>query len=243
MIGRGGLALPGANSSDVLIRFEIRDDGIRFFYPISSSQGKTFGELLSDPVFAAMPDTAEGVNGHLVLATLPASPHDAFYFEHVALTFSDDTLTLGFDQTDNANQAKPFAHGANGHTYCKNLNVVFTSSVLTPLTVSGEITLALFEQDIGLAAVLDNSGLNFKYQPATPSQAVTISQLGELDLTTLEIRPAHPRWNGLQVLYAFDEGQGDAVHDSSGAGQAIDLQIKTPDTVSWQRGSLEVRAD
>jgi hypothetical protein len=44
--------------------------------------------------------------------------------------------------------------------------------------------------------------------------------------------------DGLQALYEFNESSGDVVHDTSEAGQAIDLQIDSPGAIRWRNGSL-----
>ncbi len=49
--------------------------------------------------------------------------------------------------------------------------------------------------------------------------------------------------DGLLLLYTFDEGSGDKVKDTSGAGAAFDLTIKDPGKVTWGAGSLSVDAE
>lgn len=46
---------------------------------------------------------------------------------------------------------------------------------------------------------------------------------------------------GLEVLYTFDEGDGDTVRDVSGAGTPIDLTIDKPGAVRWEAGQLVVK--
>ena len=41
---------------------------------------------------------------------------------------------------------------------------------------------------------------------------------------------------GLQVLYGFDEGSGLTVHDASGIGEALDLQLENTTGVTWLPG-------
>src|SRR5688572_11408453 len=47
---------------------------------------------------------------------------------------------------------------------------------------------------------------------------------------------------GLQALYSFDEGAGQVVHDESGVGAPLDLQIADLGNVQWLPGSLAVTA-
>lgn len=45
------------------------------------------------------------------------------------------------------------------------------------------------------------------------------------------------------ILYDFTEGEGDVVHDKSGAGEPIDLTIQDPGNVTWGAGSLRIDAN
>lgn len=47
---------------------------------------------------------------------------------------------------------------------------------------------------------------------------------------------------GLQLLYDFDEGSGDVVHDVSGMQPPIDLVIEEPQDVGWGPGSLALNS-
>ncbi len=47
--------------------------------------------------------------------------------------------------------------------------------------------------------------------------------------------------NGLQVLYTFDEGRGDVVHDVSGTGEPLDLAIIDANMVQWSQGFVTLR--
>src|SRR5690606_1896650 len=44
------------------------------------------------------------------------------------------------------------------------------------------------------------------------------------------------------VVYTFDEGEGSVVHDVSGVGRALDLEIAEMAAVSWGAGFLSVDA-
>jgi len=43
---------------------------------------------------------------------------------------------------------------------------------------------------------------------------------------------------GLQVLYTFDEGEGDTIADVSGVGEPLDVTIADTSVVSWESGAL-----
>jgi hypothetical protein len=47
---------------------------------------------------------------------------------------------------------------------------------------------------------------------------------------------------GLLVLYDFSEGDGETIHDRSGVGQPLDLEINQPSSVRWKNGSLIIES-
>jgi hypothetical protein len=47
---------------------------------------------------------------------------------------------------------------------------------------------------------------------------------------------------GLQVLYSFDEGSGNVIHDSSGVEAPLDLLIEDVSAISWTDGGLSVNS-
>ena len=47
---------------------------------------------------------------------------------------------------------------------------------------------------------------------------------------------------GLLTLYNFQEGSGSIVHDVSGVGDPLDLDIEDPGAVTWENGSLDLTA-
>ncbi len=55
-------------------------------------------------------------------------------------------------------------------------------------------------------------------------------------------RAAERTDRGLEVLYRFDSGQGDVVHDRSGVGSPLNLKISKLSAVHWQRGALSIRS-
>ncbi len=177
--------------------------------------------------------------GYLILPALPASPSDAFYFEDIAFSYTAPGLTLSFNQANSQNATEPFGHSVNGHLFFKALHLSFVDlSAASPVTVNGEVTAVLLDHDVPLAAHLDSAGLGFRYQPKPGAGHLPLPPLGVLDLTKLDVSPPASSWHGLQVLYAFDEGQGSLIHDSSATGQAINLAVETPDDIGWQPKGL-----
>jgi hypothetical protein len=53
-------------------------------------------------------------------------------------------------------------------------------------------------------------------------------------------QPAGTGKEGLEALYTFEEGRGDTVRDTSGAGEPLDLKIADPGAVKWEGGGLKV---
>jgi Tol biopolymer transport system component len=52
----------------------------------------------------------------------------------------------------------------------------------------------------------------------------------------------HRVTDGLLALYAFEEGSGTTVHDTSGVSPACDLTIEYPANTAWTTGGLEITA-
>ncbi|MCA9881502.1 MAG: right-handed parallel beta-helix repeat-containing protein [Anaerolineae bacterium] len=70
------------------------------------------------------------------------------------------------------------------------------------------------------------------YALATPDEpSPIIGRVGEADRVT----------NGLQVLYTFDEGEGNVIHDQSNSAPPLDLTISTPNAVSWGESFLRLQ--
>jgi hypothetical protein len=59
--------------------------------------------------------------------------------------------------------------------------------------------------------------------------------------TALAARPMRSR-EGLQALYLFQEGRGEAVLDVSGTGLPLDLAVGNPRNVSWKNPGLAVQS-
>jgi hypothetical protein len=68
------------------------------------------------------------------------------------------------------------------------------------------------------------------YTPSAIASASIVISTGSGDRVTA----------GLQVLYTFEEGQGTVVHDVSGVGSAMDLNIASAAAVTWVAGGLSV---
>lgn len=74
--------------------------------------------------------------------------------------------------------------------------------------------------------VVSNSAGSVTSQPATLSVSLTSPRVE----------------TGLQVLYLFDEGQGDVVRDQSNVGVPMDLRIYNPGAVQWNNKHLSIHS-
>ena len=63
------------------------------------------------------------------------------------------------------------------------------------------------------------------------------SNAANLYVTAMENRVT----GGEIVLYNFDEGSGNTIHDVSGVGTPLNLTINKPSTVSWSAAGLQVK--
>jgi PKD repeat protein len=63
------------------------------------------------------------------------------------------------------------------------------------------------------------------------------------DAATLTVTAGQARvTDGQQVLYTFEEGSGTTVHDVSGVGSPLDLNVDNAGAVSWVSGGLAINA-
>ena len=85
---------------------------------------------------------------------------------------------------------------------------------------------ALYDRALSGDEVRQNQAAGARPQPPRPV-ATTAS-------------PAKTRDNHLLALYRFDERSGDAVRDSSGAGEPLHLRIEDASAVTWYTGGLTV---
>ena len=83
---------------------------------------------------------------------------------------------------------------------------------------------ALYDRDLSVEEVSRNHAAGPRRRDATaPAQAAD-----------------GPSAKDLQALYRFDEGHGDVVRDTSGAGEPINLKIESTSAVKWDASGLTV---
>jgi Concanavalin A-like lectin/glucanases superfamily len=227
VIGRGGIVLTVTNPSPPTattrtVRYEIRADGIKFYADASRTAVRLFDLLGSS--------TATG-KGHLTLEALPATPQASF--QAVTLTYGNDKFVL------EVKQAEAFARRTN--IYFKNLTLKFTelkSSV--GVTVEGSVIAVLCDREIPLTAELTSVGALVFRKPTSQTVDLPIDPTGTYRITTLEVAAAPHKWDGLQVLYTFDEGAGATILDVSGVGTPLDLTVRDSAATSWFPGGLAI---
>ena len=210
-LGRGGLRLRVSEDEVMHMRIEIHSNGV-FCAPLGSDTLEnlfTFIDGLDDSA------SIELAGGHVLLSALPSAPRDAFY--NVTMAQAADAVTLHVLHAD------PFARQSNLHFQNLELSIVQTAD---SLSVNGSVNAVLFGESIPLNAVLDAEN-KLMFEAAGTIPDIEIDQVGTLQLSTLALNPTETNWAGLQALYAFDEGDGLTVHDSSGSANPHDLTIGT----------------
>jgi hypothetical protein len=83
------------------------------------------------------------------------------------------------------------------------------------------------------AAVLSDNGSLFSVK-VTNGSGSDSSSAAQLYVTASGARVT----NNLELLYNFNEGSGDVIHDNSGVGTAYDLGIDNPSNVTWTPDGL-----
>lgn len=178
----------------------------------------------------------------VTLSGLPASPADAFY--NPEITYDSNSFSFQVKSSEN------FAFTPQGSAYFKDLNLTIKQDLNTgTVTVNGKVTAVIFNQEIILDAVLDESlQIAFKYNPqnSPTNPQLPINPWGNLEVTTLNVKPASTPLTAPQVLYLFGENGGQWVYDCSLIDTpecpAIDLNLKTDsDTVQWGNGSISLK--
>ena len=178
----------------------------------------------------------------LVLPGLPTSPSNAFENDNIQITYNGSSFSLGVKSN------QPFGFSPQKSTHFKDLDLTFTQELNIgtsneKLTVNGSVKAVISGQEILLEAKKSNqSQLIFQYNSANP-QTIPIKPWGELALTKFTVN------SGLdsiqpQVLYLFGEKSGQWIYDYSlintEDAPAIDLHIKTPETIKRGSGSISV---
>lgn len=207
LLARAELRLQSGSNRNLFL--EIAASGITIF-PTGSASGKS--------VFDAL-DTSRNslATGRISLASLPASPRDSFTI--TSLTCSGGAFTLTVAGPD------PFCQRSNFQLQNLNLTLSARSSG-GGVTVTGAVTLVLFQQPVVLTPVIDSSG-HLLFRAST--QGNVQCSVGPLDASGLEIGILEDRWGGLQTLYpCFEDGEI-LIHDFAKSGQPVDL-VRNPPT-------------
>lgn len=209
---------PGDDPEDALLTaFAVTTDGVTFFD--RSNQGRPTGPFeLSVP-----PDpSVQLTSGHLVLASLPAAPSDAF--DGISLRLDTDQLVL------RVTQATAFAAG--GATSFRDLDLTITQTKgLAPIAVAGHVTLHLLGDDLPLVPTLNGNTLRFVAEASTPTIDLGAA---DLELRELTVGVADDPWRDLIVLHTFDGLSTARYRDQAGlqdddeARPGLDLVPKKP---------------
>lgn len=233
-LGRGNFSLrivpdtPGTfEATEARLSFKLGPEGFLFIDQENAGEAVSLFQYL-DVLTAGNPFTLSLLGGSIQLAALPAAPFDAFY--GLSLRWETDRFTLTLSAPD------PF--GVSHMARFQALNLTFTEG-RTPagLEVGGNLTVKLFEDDreVGLSPQLDpDEGLIFTNTSGTvPIDSPQLDELSNMIFDEVRIRGNARSWEGIQVEFDFNQGDGTAVWDTSGVGNPLDLRIQDPATVEW----------
>ncbi len=208
-----------------LATFVISADGVRFFDPAQGYRPTGPFELAEPP-----DPEVERRGGHLALASLPASPHDAF--DDVALRLTDDELVVRV-----ANRER---FGQRGAIAFSDLDVTFRQTrEPAGFEVDGTMTLHLLGRELLLRASLGaDGGLRF----ALEGPGSTVVDLGgaTLDITEFSVGVGHDPWRDVLALYTFDESSIDRFNDTSHVWNGNDGTLAGLDLVPRRPGRASI---
>lgn len=242
VIGQGRLVLTNSAAPGNVRYFglEISQLRIQFYDLLDNAQftGLNWWQSVEDTLVPRA--STVQIPGHIILSALPATPSPAFTDISVSTGTISGSEQLVFSIT--IRQATPFASSASGHITFQDLDITFTETD-SGVTVSGGVKVVLFnsqEQLVTLTPAWDNGKLVFK----AIGHNIPVGQVGVIENTQIAVQALdhqHP-WESLQVLYALETHPGNMIRDVSGQSP-IDLNIYTPDRVSWAGGALMLQKD
>lgn len=229
--GRIDLAFFNSTIGQFTYRYQIRTDGIKFIHPQTQKLISAF-ELVEQQ----LANGPFGLNGssYAKLNLFALSLGTDFI---VNLSHEAEQVILTVAHPD------PFAPG--GDRVFKDLHLTFVESKseeATTLTVSGQVTLNLFNNEIILQAEYSpDFGLRFNYEPDNNPSLLNLKNVGSLELSRLSMgQPAHETLSP-QVLFTFDEDAGNTIFDSAiDVNPPINLTIEDEAAVNRLAGGLKV---
>ncbi|MFK7969912.1 MAG: LamG domain-containing protein [Bacteroidia bacterium] len=194
-------------SQELLLHAAIAANGIQWFK--ADEPSKDLSKLLVD----------NGANvsgtGQIVLTSLPATPHAAFY--DVQLVGEADQYSIIITQSD--------AFGAVGFPALKDLSLTFTKRKRVALKVSGSLKIDILGETLELQAQLQDGGLGFFFADPPPFEPPQLEAIASLDFLDMKVGAPVPGEQGLQHRYDFTELSPTEVTDSAGSPAPLPLLI------------------
>lgn len=232
IIGNGRIDIAAANSvtAQPTYRYQIRTDGLKFFNPIT----QTFIDAFE-----------------LVEQVLEGEPFILANTSYAQLNIFSSSLNTPFsvDLQHNAGQISlrvthPKSFGPHGDGVFEALDITFIESRVdldTSLSVTGQVSLNFINHLIALdVKFTPEVGLSFVYNSQNNPAPLVFDGIGTLALDNLTIKQNSAGLVSPQVLYLFDEGEGQTIVDSAGTTEPINLTIEDQSAVRWLDGGLAV---
>lgn len=233
IMGTGRIELDYFNSTigQFTYRYQIRTDGIKFIHPQTQNLISAFElveQQLANEPFGLKQSSYAKLN--LFLFSLEN------YFS-VDLIHEADQVILIVTHLD------PFGPGID--PVFKDLSLTFVESKsedTTTLTVNGQVTLNLFNNEIILQAKFSpDVGLQFNYEQANNRGLLPLNNIGTLELSRLSVSQPALETLSPQVLFTFDEDSGNTIFDGAiDMNPPINLTIEDESVVSRLTGGLTV---
>ncbi|MCB0191442.1 MAG: LamG domain-containing protein [Anaerolineae bacterium] len=232
IIGNGRIDFQSANSvtAKLSYQYHIRTDGLKFFNPTNQAIIDAF-ELVEQVLGGqfTLKDTSYA-RLHIFSSSLD-TPFSA------NLLYNQETQEISLNITYN----EPF--GPYGEAIFEALNIAFIEkkdASNTTFSATGEVTINFINQSIALVAEFDPvAGLQFNYNKEKNPSNLIFDDIGTLALDSLEVKHNKTGIVPPQVLYTFDEKDGETLYDQAGIGEPINLTIEDLDAATWlKQGGL-----
>lgn len=218
------------------LAFRVQTNNILFHSPEDGGGWSDFHDLLRR-WFSDTKGIKVSGTGQISLDALPATPLPAFY--GLELGYTPDKITLSVQKKES------FASGAQLEFSAFSLEIS-DERTKALVEVSGAVNLAYRGQHpLTLSASLDASeGLRFFLPLRGPGSLKNDHPfLADFSMSQLKVVSKIKRWEGLQVLYTFGEGEGNLLYDYAGSGDEQNLRIVNRNQVAWSKEGLTLKVN
>lgn len=215
------------------LAFRVQTNNILFHSPEDGGAWSDFHDLLRR-WFTNTKGIKVSGTGQITLDALPATPLPAFY--GLELTYTPDKITLSVQHTG------AFASGPQLEFSALNLELS-DERTKALVEVNGALNLTYRGQDpLTLSASLNaTEGLEFTRGPGSFKNDHPF--LADFSMSQLKVVSKIKRWEGLQILYTFGEGEGNLLYDYAGSGDQQNLRIVNRNQVAWSNEGLTLKVN